>query len=75
MLKKYSPLHFPLGGNYDKPGNKKDRPTFAEAAQGLTTPIISYADDKSSIVSVISEARKVYLACPEDVERVQNELL
>lgn len=35
---------------------KKYRPTFAEAAQGLTTPIISYVGDKSSIVSVIPDS-------------------
>ena len=35
---------------------KKGRPTFAKAAQGLTTPIISYISDKSSIGSVIPDS-------------------
>ncbi len=35
---------------------KKDRPALPEAAQGLTTTIISYVGEKSSIVSVIPDS-------------------
>lgn len=40
----------------DQGAEKKRRPTFAEAAQGLTKPIISYVGDKSSIGSVIPDS-------------------
>lgn len=53
---------------------KKDRPTFAEAAQGLTTPILSYVGEKSSIKSVLPDSiyhfRK--LSCHDHVYILEN---